>query len=99
MALYANMTCKYYKCISKVHQVASPNKKSHGIVGWFPDIHKGNKEVYDSIDKFIYRLKEDIVEHIETRYVRKIIGMKKIDDCDEKVFLPHYTSKNQYYTQ
>ena len=93
------MTCKYYKCISKVHQVASPNKKSHGIVGWFPDIHKGNKEVYDSIDAFIHQLKEDIGETISTIHVRDITGITTIDDNNNKLFLPHHTSKHQYYAQ
>ena len=93
------MTCKYYKCISKVHQVASPNKKSHGLVGWFPNIHKENKEVYDSIDAFIHQLKEDIGETVATIYFKDITGITTIDDDDKKLFLPHHASKHQYYAQ
>ena len=45
-------------------------KKPHGIVGQFPNIYKGNKEAYDSIDDFLNRLKEDIGEPIVTRHAR-----------------------------
>ena len=33
------------------------------------------------------------------RYVREIIDMTTQDDDVKKVFLPHHTSKHQYYTQ
>ena len=73
-------TClsKYSKFISKFHQVATPTQKPHGLVGQFPNRHKGNKESYDSIDAFIYQLKEDIGEPIEKLYNIEITGIKTI---------------------
>ena len=47
---------KYYECISKFHQVATPTKK-HVLVVKFPNRQKGNKKAYDSIDAFIRQLK------------------------------------------
>ena len=46
---------------------------------------------------FIHQLKEDIGEHIATRYVRDINVMTTRHDDDEKVFFPHHTSKQHYY--
>ena len=46
---------------------------------------------------FIHQLKEDIGEHIATRYVRDITGTTKRDDNKKKLFLPHHTSNNKYY--
>ena len=69
-------------------------KKTHGLVGQFPSRQKGNKEAYYFIDAFICLLKEDIGEYITTRYVREITDMKKRYDNNEKVLLPHHTSKH-----
>ena len=73
--------------------------KPHGIVGQFPNRYNRGKYAYDLIDAFLHQLKEDIGEPVETRYVREIIGMTTIDDDDKKMFLPHHTSKHQYYAQ
>ena len=73
--------------------------KQHGLVGKFPIKQKGNKEAYDYIDDFIHRLKEDIGEHIATRYVRYITVTTTIYYNNWKVFLSHHTSKHQYYAQ
>ena len=48
---------------------------------------------------FVRQLKEDISEPIAKRYFREITGMTTRYDNDEKVFLPHHTSKHQYYAQ
>ena len=40
-----------------------------------------------------------ICEPIATRYFREITGMTKRYDDNDKVFLPHHTSKNQYSAQ
>ena len=48
---------------------------------------------------FVRQLKEDISEPIAKRYFREITGMTTRDEYDEKVFLPHHTSKHQYYAQ
>ena len=81
--------------IKSLHQPTKP----HGLVGKFPNRKKGNKEVHDSIYAFIDWLKEDIDEHIATRYVRYITGTTTRDNDDEKAFVPHHISKHQYYEQ
>ena len=91
----ANILNLSQRFVKSLHQPMKP----HGIVGQFPNKHKGNKESYDSIDTFIHKLKEDIGETISTRYVREITGMTTRDDNDNKVFLPHHTSNHQYYSQ
>ena len=90
-----NILNEFQRFIKSLHQP----KKPHRLVGQFPNIKKGNKQVHDSIDTFIRQLKDDIGENIATRYVRDITGMTKRDDNDEKVFLPHHTSRHQYYSQ
>ena len=85
----------YQRFTKLLHQPTRP----HGIVGQFPNRNKGNKEAYDYIDDFLHRLKEDIGEPIVTRYAREITGMTTIYENYEKVFLPHHTSKHQYYAQ
>ena len=55
--------------------------------------------MYDSIDDFLHRLKEDIDEPIETRYIRDITGTATRDEYEKKVLLPHHTSMQQYRAQ
>ena len=90
--------CKYSKFFSKIHQVATP-KKTCGILSQFPNRQKGNKESYDYIGAFIHQLKEYIGEHIATRYIKCITGMKIGDYDNKKVLHSHHTSKHQYYEQ
>ena len=89
--------CKYSKCISKVHQVATPTNKTTRTHWTVSNRHKGNKEAYDPIDDFIHRLKENIGEPIVTRYSREITGITTRYEDNEELFLPHRTSKHQYY--
>ena len=91
--------CKYSKCISKVHQVATPTNKTTRTHWTVSNRHKGNKEAYDPIDDFIHRLKENIGEPIVTRYSREITGITTRYEDGEKVFLPHHNLKHCYYTQ
>ena len=91
----ANILNIYQSFIKSLHQPTKP----HSLFGQFPKRHKGNKEAYDSIDDFTHLLKDNIGETIATRYVRDITGMITRYDNYEKVFLPHHTSKHQYYAQ
>ena len=47
--------------IKSLHQPTKP----HGLVGQFPNRQKESKYEYDSIDAFLYKLKENIGETIE----------------------------------
>ena len=91
----ANIINSYQRLINSLHQLTKP----HGLVCRFPNRHKGNKEVYEYIDAFINKLKEDIGEPIAKRYVRDITNMTTRDDKDGKVFLAHHTSNHQCYAQ
>ena len=92
---FANILNAYQGLIKSLHQLTKP----HGLVCRFPNRHKENKEVYEYIDAFLNKLKEDIGEPIATRYVRDITGMTTRDDNDGKVFLAHHTSNHQCYAQ
>ena len=76
--------------IKFLHQLTKP----HGIFGQFPNIQKENKEAYNYNDGFIHLLKEDNVEHIAAIYFRDVTDMTTRNDYNEKVFLPHHTSKH-----
>ena len=91
----ANILNVYQRLIKSLHQPTKP----HVLVGHFPNRQKKNKEAYDYIDDFTHLLKDNIGETIATRYVRDITGMITRYDNYEKVFLPHHTSKHQYYAQ
>ena len=62
----ANILNVSKRFIKSLHQPTKP----HGLVGKFTNRQKRNKEAYDYINAFLYRLKEDIGEPIATRYVR-----------------------------
>ena len=76
--------------IKSLHQLPKPN----GLVRNFHKIQKGNK-AYNSNDAVLCQLKEDIGEPIETIYVRDITEITTKDDNNDKLLLPHHTSKHQ----
>ena len=102
--IYSGLICQHalediihvsQRFIKLLHQPAKPHK----IIGEFTNSQNGNKESYDYIDDFLSLLKEDIDEPITTRYLRNITDNTTIYDNDEKVFLPHHNSKQQYHAQ
>ena len=90
----ANILNVSQRFIKLLHQLTEP----HRLVGKFPSRQNGNKELYNSINAFD-KLKEDISEPIATRYVRDITDMTTRDEEKYNPFLPHHTSKHQYYAQ
>ena len=91
----ANILNVYQRFIKSLQQPTKPQ----WLAGQFPNRRKGNKDAYYSINDFICKSKEDIDEPIATRNVKDITGVTTRDDDEEKLFLPHHTSKHQYYKQ
>ena len=97
---YSGLICQYalenilnvsQRFIKSLHQPTKP----HGLVGQFPNRQKESKYEYDSIDAFLYKLKENIGETIEKIYVRYITGITTIYDNNKKVLIQHHTLKHQ----